>query len=896
MSNNVIPLRLSVKGREEIIKAMKDMGGEHARAAKKIEEGSKKANSALRGVNTAVNEGKRAMEDYAQQGGILGRIMKDMGPGGLAMGAAVGGITVALGAALKVAREAVTAFDEIGKSADTLQLTTDMLQGLKAAANDEGVAFTDVEGAVRSLTKAHSDLVLGSGELFNRLKDTNPELLEMLRNTTNNDERLRIITGSLQGATSATEKANIAYAAFGESGLGVARMLERQQGGVDAMIGKYREMGLIVREDVIRNAEDMQTQFGVASQVIDLQLKQAFIDLAPVLLESIGFLAEAAGWLGKIVERTREFSDRGTASLETRLEEIADRLVKLGVARGAIDEALASGEALDTTGMQKRLKWLLGEPTYIREFNEIVSELLIRGEQDRQRDIGNIRKRATTEQLQQERAALVDHLAQMTAIETEMRQSGEIRSVEQPFDRDGVNAAISAIDAELSSRANMPKARDLEAEAAAKAAAAARETEMNRLRTEAIALQKQLGDYTAYLANETARYQKLLDEGLITPAQYQAAVASLTDELDGTTKALELWKGMVEAARSPVENLEVEMDKLDADYAAGRIEIDLYRQAMDLLIGKMAEAKDAANEARPAFKEAQAVLAELQKAADDALTPAEKLRKEQERIDALVRSGDLDDDKASEWLALYKKRLDEASEATGFLAMKERLLDEVQSGRIKTLGDLRRVFGEMLIDMVRQYLAAQQKMQGGSFLDFMMGGGNGGGNPFSFGGWGGSGGEGGGGGFWKTALSVIGSFFGQSHSGGSAARPPQIRSPRSPLAGNERMLVVDDSQTILTASGRMNIASDIAAMASERAALSGLLARTLSTTAMPASASPKVTINNYSSAEVETSSREGPDGPEMTIDIKGEMRAMVRGGVLDGPMKERYGLRPGGVS
>src|SRR5690606_27056011 len=129
-------------------------------------------------------------------------------------------------------------------------------------------------------------------------------------------------------------------------------------------------------------------------------------------------------------------------------------------------------------------------------------------------------------------------------------------------------------------RAAMPEAADPQAAGAAAAAAKARETELNRLRTEAIALQKELGDYTGYLAAETARYQQLLDEGLITETQYAAAIEAVKSELNGTTAALELWKGRIEAARSPVEVITDKMDKLDADFAAGRINIQLYREAL----------------------------------------------------------------------------------------------------------------------------------------------------------------------------------------------------------------------------------------------------------------------------------------------------------------------------
>lgn len=874
-----LTMRLSVKGRDELLKTMRDMGGEYAKAAKRIESGSKDANVAIKSVNTAAKEGHSALEGYAQRGGLVGRVLKDLGPVGLAAGATIGAITVALGAAMKVAREAVSAFDALGKSADTLQMTTDLLQGLKAAAADEGVAFAQVETAARSLTKAHADLMRGTGQLYSSLKDTNPQLLEMLRNTTSNDERFRILTSALQGAQSQTEKNTIAYAAFGESGLAVARMLERQQGGIDGMITKYREMGLIVREDVIRNAEDMETQFGVASQVIDLQLKQAFIDLAPAILWAMQLTADFATALGSIVELTRDLEDRSGRMVDKRSQQLFDNLKRLGYEREELEKALQSGASLDFNRNPNSYAGAKDAQAaaYFRELQEVYAIQGRRAEEAFQDEAARARQRLSTEELNARKQELKAQLKEEGQIIADARRVQDQETLEAAkASRLAAAKELEGVNAELARRAGMPTARDPAAEAAAAAAAKAREAELNRLRTEAIALQKQLGDYTAYLANETARYQKLLDEGLITQAQYDAAVKSLTDELAGVTAATDLWRGVIEAARTPVEVITDKMEKLDADLVAGRINIDLYRKAMELLTGELAKASDAADQAAPGFKDAEAIRAELERVANEALSPAAKLAKEQERINALVKAGQLDPAAATDWLVLYKKRLDEATQSMGLLAASERLLDGIQQGRIRTWGDMKQAIGDLLIEMVRQYLAAQKAMGAAGT------GGDGGllGQIFNFGksvfqpgGWGGG----------NTPAS---------HSGGLGFNPPQIRRTRSGRLGNERLQYVREDEELLTPYGKMNIASQISQLAAERAAMSGLVTRALAGTAGGGGGDVNVAIHNYAGAEVEVSKREGPDGPEVSIDIRGKMKEMARGGVFDGPFKERYGLTP----
>lgn len=873
--SNEVSLRLSVKGREELLKTMKDMGGEYERAAKKIDAGSRQANAGIKSVNMAAKEAKGGLEGMASQGGIAGRVLKDLGPIGLAAGAGIGAMTAALGAALKISREAVKAFDQLGKGADNLRISTDLYQALKAAAADEGVEFNKVEAAIRKVDKAHSDLIQGKGELLNRLKDVNPQLVEMMRNTSSNEERVRILTTALQGATSETERANIAYAAFGEGGLEIARMLERQQGGLDEMIRTYREMGLVVREDVIRNAEDMETKFGQAAQIVDLQLKQAFIDLAPVLIEIAELIARIAKATSDFMQLTRERGDRATENLEDRMEELVRRLEAAGVAREAVERALQSGQSLQFNANAGGVYGPMQETqkaAWYREAEEIYGILGRRSAEAFEKEAERVRRFAGQRELEQRKTELEKLLAEQTRVAQEAWASGDLQGAARAgLSAGGANAELEAINAELARRAALPKARNPADEAAEKQ----RLAEYNRLRTEAIALQKQLGDYTIFLAEATARYNQMREAGLITDEQYAQAVKTLTDELSGAKAATDLWVGVVEAARSPAEVLSDKMAQLDEDYAKGKISIDLYRQAMEELVGLLAEAEQQEREKAPGFKAAEAIRAELEKAAFEALSPAEKLRKETERIRELVASGDLSDTAATEWLDLYAKRLDEAAQKTGVLAAAERVLDDIQNGRIRTMDDLKVAFSAMLIGMVRDYLAAQQTMSGGGgFLSFLFGG-DGQKGWFNFGGWGGG-------------------NVGASHSGGWGGRSPQTRRLGSGTLPGEHLTVVRDDERVVTPAGQMRIESLISQMAAERAAMAGLVSRSAESSA-PAGGPPglKVIINNHAGAEVQTSVRETPDGPEMSIDIAGKLGELVEGGSLDGPMRRRYGLRAG---
>lgn len=877
--NNEVSLRLSVKGRDELISTMKDMGGEYEKAARKIEAGSRKANTGMKAVDKTAKELNGSIQGMAARGGSLTSVLAGLGPVGAATGAGLATIGVALAGAMRISREAISAFDQIGKSADTLLLSTDAFQALNSAAIDEGVNFAKVEQAVRALDKRHSELAANQGELYTRLKDINPELVEMLRNTVDNDARLRIMTTALQQAETATQRSTIAYAAFGEGGADVARMLVRQADGMDGMIARAKELGLVVDEDLIRSAEDMENQFGQASKVIDLQLKTAFVELAPIMLESAKLMADVATMIAGVSQAALEFDKRTDESIAARLEDLTQKMLDFGASKEAVDKALATGLPLEASEFDAVTRMLAGDQ--VEKFNALTLEMVTRGERDRQRATGEIRRRMTTEQLEAEREALRDHLAQMDAMTTQQRQSGEIGLVEDPFapDRAEAQRVLAQINAEINRRGTGGgSGSDTETDARA-------EAERNRLRAEAVRLQKELGDYTAHVAEKTERWQAMLDAGFITQQQYDAAVKNLKDELSGVADAQERWAKLIEDSMSPTAAVRLQISALNADHEAGRISAEMHAKALEELNRQLAEAAQGELEAKPGWSDAETIRADLDSAATDAMTPAEKLAKETERVNALVSDGVLEGEDATDWLELYGKRLEETAEKSRMLTSAEELLDGVQAGRIQTLDDLGRAFSAMLIKMVQEYLTAQQSMKGGSFLDFLMGGGQGGA---------GAGGEGGGG-----FLSSIGSFFGfgsagQSHSGGAGNRPPN----RRPLAGamypGEGLTVVQDSETILTASGRMNIAGQIQAMASERQQMAGLVSQMAAGRGTGAGG-VNVNVNNYAGAEVEVTQSEGPDGPEVSVDIKGKLKEMADGGVFDGPFKRRYGLTPAGA-
>ncbi|WP_196258564.1 hypothetical protein [Pelagibacterium limicola] len=266
-------------------------------------------------------------------GGIASRFSSTasiFGRTNVAMGALVigaGATTFAFGKMLGIAREAIAEFDKLGKTARTAGLSTDLYQSLGFAALEEGVDGLD--GAIEQFTVRVGALRNGQGELASFLDKTNKSLLEQLQLATNQEERLRLVADAIRKATTAEEKATIARAAFGKSGVDMVRILKDGADGLDDFTRRAREMGLIVDREIIARSEEMNNKLGVAQKVIDSQLKQAFVDLAPVVIAAAQAIAAVANAINSVVDATRSMDQMSLNGLRRQL---ADDLAEL--ARG----------------------------------------------------------------------------------------------------------------------------------------------------------------------------------------------------------------------------------------------------------------------------------------------------------------------------------------------------------------------------------------------------------------------------------------------------------------------------------------------------------------------------------------------------------------------------------
>lgn len=284
----------------------------------------------------------------------------------LLAGAAVGGGTLAI--ALRKAQQAVSELDKIGKDARAGGLDPETYQEYAFAADLAGLSVSELNKGLRTFAKNSNDAVLGSGLMKTSLERLNPELLENIKNSKSQEERLRLVSDAVKNATSEIEKQAIAQAAFGGKGTAFINFLDQGAAGFDRLSAKAAEMGIIIQNDVVRNAEDMNDKLSTASRIIDANLNKAFVNLAPILVSAAELVADISTEIFNLIDSMRSLENQTTKSLDNSFAdtglkriEIENEILRLKDEQRGITGVLAQAERRLIDGKINGLKDELAE-------------------------------------------------------------------------------------------------------------------------------------------------------------------------------------------------------------------------------------------------------------------------------------------------------------------------------------------------------------------------------------------------------------------------------------------------------------------------------------------------------------------------------------------------------
>ncbi len=255
--------------------------------------------------------------------------------------------------AISGAKAALSDFDRIGKQAKAGGLDAETFQEYAYAAELGGVATDQFSQALNTFAKNTGTAAIGKGELVEKLRQLNPELLKNLQLAQNQEQRFRLVADAISKESDAARRAAIASAAFGDAGVKMVEMLKNGSAALDDTAAKARDLGLVVDRDLIARSEELNDQFSTATSIIDKQFKQALVDLAPVLIGAANLAGDVASAVRGIVDAMRDLETRSARGLQ-------DQLAALGKERLDVERAIGEERERQDNAANRRVHKNIG--------------------------------------------------------------------------------------------------------------------------------------------------------------------------------------------------------------------------------------------------------------------------------------------------------------------------------------------------------------------------------------------------------------------------------------------------------------------------------------------------------------------------------------------------------
>ena len=251
------------KGQSTLDRAMQQGvigAAEHARMVGLLRERYASASAASNVSRAAMQELRTGAMMASGSLGSMGSVLTSLGPVGIAVGLALGGVALAVH---QMVQASVAFADKAGKLVDfaeTTGLSTDALQGLHKAASQVGLTADQVGHNIERFTAKFSEMRRGVGQLHEQILAVNPALAREMMEARSVAEAFDLYNKAISQANE-LDRVRLARAGFGRAGAGMIRIANyaAERGGLQGLINDVDAVDL-------RTKQYLQTLDQVADQ------------------------------------------------------------------------------------------------------------------------------------------------------------------------------------------------------------------------------------------------------------------------------------------------------------------------------------------------------------------------------------------------------------------------------------------------------------------------------------------------------------------------------------------------------------------------------------------------------------------------------------------------------
>ena len=176
----------------------------------------------------------------------------------------------------------------------------------------------------------------GTGEAKDALAQLGITLRDQDGHLRRSEDLLADVADAFARIEDPAERVRLAFKLFDSEGVALVNLLSDGSGALDQMRERARDLGIVLDEHLVRDAERARTELDTLAQVVSADLTRAALEAAPVIADLSSWLADVAGKAGIAWERLFDApEEKSLRTLRYELDLTESTIAKL---QGRIDE------------------------------------------------------------------------------------------------------------------------------------------------------------------------------------------------------------------------------------------------------------------------------------------------------------------------------------------------------------------------------------------------------------------------------------------------------------------------------------------------------------------------------------------------------------------------------
>lgn len=193
--------------------------------------------------------------------------------------AAIFGLSFGASAIVRSIGNAIAAVSELGDAAETASMSAQFLQVWRTHLEQNGASVRDADDAAKRFTRRLGEFAnSGGGPAATALKALNVEVLDANGNLRDSEDVLREVVTKLGNVEDQARVSALAAQLFGDdAGPRLLQALSKGIDGLDQTEERMRRLGILMSDEMVQSAKDINDQFNFFSQIVATRFQQAVL-------------------------------------------------------------------------------------------------------------------------------------------------------------------------------------------------------------------------------------------------------------------------------------------------------------------------------------------------------------------------------------------------------------------------------------------------------------------------------------------------------------------------------------------------------------------------------------------------------------------------------------------